>query len=71
GTTFRLKGKGVKSVRGNRYGDLFVKVTLEVPTKLSAEQKKAVKEMAQKIGPEAYARRGKFSKLMDKMFGAG
>ena len=71
GTTFRLKGKGVKSVRGNRYGDLFVKVTLEVPTKLSAEQKKAIKEMAQKIGPEAYARRGKFSKLMDKMFGAG
>ena len=71
GTVFRLKGKGVKSVRGNRYGDLFVKVTLEVPTKLSSEQKKAIKDMAQKVGPEAYAKRGKFSKLMDKMFGAG
>ena len=71
GTVFRLKGKGIKSVRGNRYGDLFVKVSLEVPTKLNAEQKKAIKDMAQKIGSEAYAKRGKFSKLMDKMFGAG
>ena len=30
-TIFRLKGKGIKSVRGNRKGDLYVKVNLEVP----------------------------------------
>jgi len=31
-TVFRLKGKGVKSVRGNKYGDLYVRMVLEVPT---------------------------------------
>jgi len=70
GTIFRLKGKGVKSVRGNRHGDLYVRVLLEVPTKLTSEQKKVLKELGEKVGPEAYAKQSKFSKLMDKMFGA-
>jgi molecular chaperone DnaJ len=69
-TLFRLKGKGVKSVRGNRYGDLYVKVILEVPTKLTKEQQKALKELGEKLGPEAYARRSTFSKLFDKLWGS-
>ena len=40
GTTFRLKGKGIANVRNGRPGDLYVKVNLEVPTKLSVKQKK-------------------------------
>ena len=67
-TVFRLKGKGVKSLRGSRYGDLYVRMVLEVPTKLNSEQKKFVKELSAKIGPESYAKKNKFSKLMGKMF---
>ena len=68
-TTFRLKGKGVKSIRGNKYGDLYVRMVLEVPTKLNNEQKKLLKEMTEKIGPECYYKKNKFSKLVEKMFG--
>ena len=67
-TVFRLKGKGVKSVRGSKYGDLYVRMVLEVPTKLNGDQKKLLKELGEKIGPENYAKKGKFSKLMGKMF---
>lgn len=34
-TVFRLKGKGVKNLMSSRVGDLYVKVNLEVPTKLN------------------------------------
>lgn len=40
GTVFRLKGKGIRELRSNRYGNLYVKVDVEVPTKLSSKQKK-------------------------------
>ena len=36
---FRLKGKGVKSVRSHRTGDLMCRVVLETPVKLTREQK--------------------------------
>jgi molecular chaperone DnaJ len=39
GRMFRMRGKGVKSVRGGAVGDLLCKVTLETPVKLNAEQK--------------------------------
>jgi len=68
-TVFRLKGKGVKSVRGSKYGDLYVRMVLEVPTKLNSDQKKLLKDLREKIGPECYSKKSKFSKLMDKMFG--
>jgi len=67
-TVFRLKGKGVKHLRGNKYGHLFVKVKLEVPTKLNADQKKALKEMAKKVGPEAYSRRKSFADAVKELF---
>jgi molecular chaperone DnaJ len=39
GRTFRLKEKGVKPVRGGATGDLFCRVMVETPVKLSDEQK--------------------------------
>jgi molecular chaperone DnaJ len=47
GTIFRLKGRGVKSVQGYGSGDLHVRVTVEVPTRLNAEQKEKLQEFAQ------------------------
>ena len=39
GKAFRLRGKGVKSVRGYATGDLLCKVVVETPVNLSSEQK--------------------------------
>ncbi len=39
GKCFRLKGKGVKSVRGGGVGDLMCSVVIETPVNLSKEQK--------------------------------
>ncbi len=38
------KGKGVKNVRNNRMGDLYVRVQLEVPTS-NTKQRKAIEDM--------------------------
>lgn len=47
GMVFRLKGKGVKNVQGYGWGDLHVRITVEVPTKLNAAQKAKLQEFAQ------------------------
>lgn len=39
GQRFKLTGKGVKSVRTSRVGDMVVQVSIETPVKLSQEQK--------------------------------
>jgi len=39
GKLFRLRGKGVKSVRGGMVGDLICRVTIETPVNLSDKQK--------------------------------
>jgi len=47
GTMFRLKGKGVKNIQGYGYGDLHVRINVEVPSHLSAAQKAKLQEFAQ------------------------
>lgn len=47
GTTFRLKGKGIKNIhRGAGRGDHFVKINIDVPKKLSGKQRKALEAFA-------------------------
>jgi molecular chaperone DnaJ len=47
GTVFRLKGKGIKNVQGYGYGDLHVRVAVEVPAKLNAAQKEKLQEFGE------------------------
>ncbi len=47
GTMFRLKGKGVRNVQGYGQGDLHVRITVEVPTRLSQAQKAKLQEFAE------------------------
>lgn len=68
GTVFRLKGKGVKNVRTGRMGDLYVKVQLEVPTKLNAAQKKAIREMGEKVGADCYKKKSGFAQKVKDLF---
>jgi molecular chaperone DnaJ len=44
GRIFRLRDKGVKPVRGGERGDLYCKVMVETPVKLSAEQKDMLRQ---------------------------
>ncbi len=39
GTTMRLKGKGVKNLRNDNYGDQYVRVDVKIPTKLTKAEK--------------------------------
>ena len=44
GRMFRLRGKGVKPVRGGAVGDLYCKVAVETPVKLDSAQKDLLKQ---------------------------
>ena len=48
GTTLRLRGKGVKDLRSDNYGDELVKVEVKIPTKLSKEEKELYSQLAKK-----------------------
>lgn len=47
GTIFRLKGRGVKNVQGHGTGDLHVRVTVEIPTRLNPAQRAKLEEFGQ------------------------
>ena len=47
GTVFRLKGKGVKNLQGYGFGDLHVRIVVEVPTHLNTAQKAKLQEFAE------------------------
>ncbi|ENM5740010.1 molecular chaperone DnaJ [Vibrio mimicus] len=53
GRMFRMRGKGVKSVRSAALGDLIVKLVVETPVNLSARQKELLKEFEESCGGEA------------------
>ena len=46
GTKMRLSGHGLPFMKGNKNGDLFVRIQISVPKKLTKEQKKLVKDLA-------------------------
>jgi molecular chaperone DnaJ len=63
GAVFRVKGKGVKNLQGYGHGDLHVRVQVEVPTRLSHEQKNKLQEFAALCdGQEAPLAQGFFEK---------
>ena len=68
-TVFRLKGKGVKNVRNGRMGALYVKVQLEVPTKLSAKQRKAIEDMDAALDKSCYQKKNGFAQKVKEIFG--
>jgi molecular chaperone DnaJ len=49
GRMFRMRGKGVKPVRGGPTGDLICKVAVETPVKLNRRQKELLKEFAAEV----------------------
>lgn len=50
GRTFRLKGKGIRDLHGRGVGDELVRVNIEIPKKLSPEQRRLMEEFARLSG---------------------
>jgi molecular chaperone DnaJ len=69
GTVFRLKGKGIPSVRGSGRGDLHVRVVVETPTKLSAGQRKNIHKLLAELDEDNYPREAKFRSTAGKYLG--
>jgi molecular chaperone DnaJ len=49
GKSFRLRGKGVKPVRGGPVGDLLCKVQVETPVNLTKEQRALVQQLGESL----------------------
>lgn len=52
GTTFRMRKKGITSLRGYGMGDQYITVHVEVPKSLSGKQKKLLEEFAKESGDD-------------------
>ena len=50
GSIFTLRGKGIKNVNGRGIGDLYFTVVVDVPKKLSNEQRELIKKLADVSG---------------------
>lgn len=70
GTEFRLRGLGVPRVDGYGRGDQIVRVRIEVPRKLTAEQKDLLRKFAESGGGEAPSGpRSFFERVRDTLSG--
>lgn len=74
GKLFRLRGKGVRSVRTSSKGDLLCQVMVETPQKLSRKQKellmefdKSMQENGRKHSPQAHSWLDGVKRFFDKM----
>lgn len=68
GTTFRLRDKGMPSLRGSRQGDQLVRVHVEVPTSISSEQRKLLEEFAKVSGDASEPTSKSFFEKAKKFF---
>jgi molecular chaperone DnaJ len=69
GTIFRMRGKGVPSVEGYGRGDQHVRVVVEVPARLNAEQKRKLQEFAELCGDDTQPMIKSFLDKARKWFG--
>jgi molecular chaperone DnaJ len=74
GRVFRLREKGVKSVRGTARGDLFCRVAVETPVHLSHEQSKLLRELEESLkqgGAKHTPRQKSFFDGLKRFFASG
>jgi molecular chaperone DnaJ len=64
GDVLRIKGHGIKQLRREAYGDILVTIVVEVPKKLSAAQRDAVKRLADGMDENAYEKVRDFKKKL-------
>ena len=66
-TIFKLKGKGIKYLDRELYGNLLVTVIAETPKSLSKSDKKALEEIKNSIKPDSFTRYKDYKKDLDSL----
>ncbi|HLE25204.1 MAG TPA: DnaJ C-terminal domain-containing protein, partial [Thermodesulfobacteriota bacterium] len=67
--SFRLKGKGVASLNGKGKGDLYIRVQVEVPVKLTSKQRQLLEEFARSGEGDENPAVKKFFEKFRELFG--
>ncbi|MBE5757110.1 MAG: molecular chaperone DnaJ, partial [Clostridiales bacterium] len=67
GKTFYVRGKGIKSPRGT--GDLYIVVNVEIPTKISRDQKRRLEDFDNTVEVKQYSDIKKYKDNVEKMYG--
>lgn len=67
GTNFTVRGKGISNGRGT--GNMYITVRVEVPTKLSKEQKQQLQKALSDTDMKQYPRMKKYSDDMEALYG--
>jgi molecular chaperone DnaJ len=69
GKVFRLRGKGIVSLRGNGRGDQLVRVVVETPRQLSSKQRALLEEFARLDGADVHPMSKGFFEKVKELFG--
>ncbi len=67
GTTFTIRGKGLKTRNGT--GNLYLRVFVEVPTRLSREQKKQLEELSSSCEVKQFDKAKRYADNMSALYG--
>lgn len=66
GTVIRLRGQGIQNLRGAGKGDLYIKVNVEIPRKLTDKQKELLRQFDETLtGKEYEAKKSFFERVKD------
>ena len=67
GRVYRLRGKGIKSVRGSNYGDLMCHVVVETPVNLTDRQRELLREFEDINQADSAVHNPRAKSFMDKL----
>lgn len=69
GNVFRIKGEGMPDIRTKRVGDLLVRITVEVPTRLNKKQEELLREFSETENQGLFPQCKSFVDKLKKFFG--
>ena len=67
GAVIRVKNRGVKNLRRDSYGDLYVRVTVDVPKNLGSRQRKQLEELKEILDKGRYDKIEKYRKKLKEL----
>ena len=69
GKVFRLRGKGFPHVHSNNTGDQLVIINIEIPKRISKEQRELFEQLAETLGSEVHPQEKSFMDILREVLG--